>query len=135
MSHQLNLRIDNDYDHLLVYLSKRRNIPKAILAKELLMKHLTEDALVFLLDDYKAGRIGLKQLVKLTHLPPRTIMQKISELDIEPAISDAADEATTKWMEEINRNLQNGESSWKVTPPKRKKNEILEKKELDELDQ
>ena len=53
------LKLDADTDEIIDYIARRRNVAKAVVARELLIENLSRKLLVILLKDYKYGKIGL----------------------------------------------------------------------------
>ncbi len=91
---QINIRVDPEIDAILSYLASRRNIPKAIVAREFLLDNLTQKILPLLLEDYRNGKIGLKKIIQLTNLTPDEVIDKVAELKIEPPIPTEIDDYT-----------------------------------------
>ena len=91
---QINIRVKKEVDDLITYLAKKRRIPKAVYAKQIMLDNLTEKTLPGLLNDYKEGKIGLKRILKLTSITPDELLDKIVELQIEPAITSEIDDYT-----------------------------------------
>jgi hypothetical protein len=91
---QINIRVDPEIDALLSYLASRRNVPKAIVAREFLLDNLTQKIFPLLLEDYKYGKISLKKIIQLTNLTPDEVIDKIAELEIEPPIPPEIDDYT-----------------------------------------
>jgi predicted DNA-binding protein len=57
---QINIRLNEDIYEIISYLASKRMVPKSEIARELLLKSLTDDLLTILLKDYQAGKISLK---------------------------------------------------------------------------
>jgi len=98
---QINIRIDTDIDEIIEYIAARRGIPKAIIARELLVENLTSKFLDILLDDYKSGKIGLKKLIKLSKISPADMLKKVSDLGIEPPIPEELDDYTKRIADKV----------------------------------
>ncbi len=98
---QINIRLDDDTDDIIEYIASRRKVPKAVVARELLVENLSNKYLDILLNDYKEGKIGLKRLITLSKHSPREVMQKIAIMGIEPPISADVDDYTQKVADEV----------------------------------
>ncbi len=75
---QINIRVNVEIDNIITYLAICRNVPKAIIARELLTENLSQKLLPILLEDYRNGKIGIKQILKLTTLTPEEVMNLIA---------------------------------------------------------
>jgi len=104
---QINIRVEEDVDNLLKYLAKREKLPKAIYVKQMLLENFTEKILPTLLIDYETGKIGLKQILRLTSISPEELIDKIVELQIEPPLTPEIDDYTGNIALKIAKRIKN----------------------------
>lgn len=93
---QINIRLEDEFGEIIEYLAKRRNVPRAVVAREILVKNLSHAIFDILVEDYKDGKIGLKTVIKLSRLAPMDVMDKIAKLGVEPPISEELDDYTRR---------------------------------------
>jgi hypothetical protein len=98
---QINIRIDDQVDQVLDYLAERRSVTKTVIARELLMKNFTDQILPILLDDYAAGKIGVKRILGLTNLMYSDLMHIIASRHIDPPIPEELDEYTRRVADQL----------------------------------
>ena len=67
------------------------------------MKQLLPETL---LRDYEAGKIGLKQILKLTSISPDDLLDKIVELQLEPPLTPEIDDYTGNIALEIAKSIK-----------------------------
>ena len=91
---QINIRVNTNIDKIISYLASRRKVPKAVIARELLSENLTQKILPILLEDYQNGKIGIKNILRLTNLTPDEVMDLIAGLGVEPPITTELDDYT-----------------------------------------
>lgn len=107
---QINIRIDKELDETLEYLSSRRKVSKSKIAEEFLKEGFTEKILPILLEEYKKGEIGLKNIIRFTNLTPRALIDKIAELEIEPPIPKYVDNYTEEIVKKLVKITQSKEN-------------------------
>ncbi|MHA1648569.1 MAG: hypothetical protein ACTSYB_00120 [Candidatus Helarchaeota archaeon] len=105
---QINIRVNSDIDNIITYLAARRNVPKAVIAREILTEHLTKKILPILLEDYTNGKIGIKKILRLTNLTPDEVMDLIGSLGIEPPITAELDNYTQSVADRFIERLDKG---------------------------
>lgn len=132
---QINIRIEEEEDEILTFLANQKKIPKTAIARELLLDALSQKIVPILLDLYRNGKIGLKKLITLSHLPPQQVLQKIAEAGIEPPISDAIDDYTEEIRKQLSNAVRDGQVRLKKVPLLRKNSDALAQEELDLLDE
>ena len=106
---QINIRLEDELGEIIEYLAKRRSVPRAVVAREILVKNLSHDIFDILVEDYKEGKIGLKTVIKLSRLAPRDVMDKIAKLGVEPPITEELDDYTKKIADKLMERLANHE--------------------------
>ena len=111
---RINIRLDPESDEIIDYIAKRRKVAKAAVAKDLLMKNLSQKLLEVLLEDYKMGKIGLKKVIKLTKLPPLEIMEQIAKSGIEPPITEDLDDYTKEVTDRLIEKIKESKSPQKA---------------------
>ena len=102
---QINIRVNDQMDHLFQILADNEKKPKALVVKEILVKNLREKLLYQFLKEYEKGKISLKKISLLFDMTPQELFQEISDADIVCPITPELDEYTTTIMEKIINNL------------------------------
>ncbi|HME53499.1 MAG TPA: hypothetical protein VKM55_14840 [Candidatus Lokiarchaeia archaeon] len=103
---QINIRVDADIDEIIGYLADKRGIPKAVIAREILVENLTRKYIDILMNDYKEGKIGLKRLIKLSKLPFPEVLKMIASIGIEPPIPVEVDDYTKRIADKVIENMK-----------------------------
>ncbi len=98
---QINIRLNEDIYEIISYLASKRMVSKSEIARELLLKSLTDDLLPILLKDYQAGKISLKKIIAFTKLSPIEVLRKISTMIEDPPISAEVDDYTENVTDEL----------------------------------
>ncbi|MHA1651026.1 MAG: hypothetical protein ACTSYB_12595 [Candidatus Helarchaeota archaeon] len=98
---QINLRLNEEIYKIISYLAEKKSVSKSEIAREFLMKGLSQDLLPLLLKDYQEGKISLKKIVLLTKLSPIEILRKMPMMIEEPPISPEVDDYTKRVADKI----------------------------------
>lgn len=104
--YQINIKINEELDQLLNYITQKRKIAKSTLVKELLLENIQDKILPELFEEYEQGNIGLKKIMRLTGIDADRLLAKIVELGIECPITPEIDDYTTHVTEELMKKIK-----------------------------